>query len=93
MEAARLQKVEDSLSKGINALPSAGTSGKIPGGTVGAGPAPSPAANSGKKLDASLSAPSFTVSNHVSRAFAGRDDAKASVNLADPDGADFTPSK
>lgn len=59
MEAAKLVKVTDSKDKGVNALPSAGSyTGWIAKGTVGSGPAPTPAINSGKKLDSSILAAS-----------------------------------
>ena len=100
MEAARLQKVEDRLDLGTDALRSlAGTqeSGKTPTsglqrGTAGPGPAPTPAKNSGTKLDASFLAPSFTASNGEGRQYNAKDDSKASGSLPDPDGGNFTPS-
>lgn len=74
MEAASLQHVPDSINKGASYLPSAGSSGKIPGGTVGSGPAPTPAPNSGTKLDSSLTAASSAVSSSVSRQYASKED-------------------
>lgn len=75
MEAAKLVKVPDSISRGVNALPSAGCTDKvIPCGTVGSGPAPTPAINSGKKLDNSLLGPSNRVSNGQGRLYKGSPD-------------------
>jgi len=82
MEAARLKPVEDRIDRGINGLPSAGTceQGKsgslcgIPKGTVGAGPAPVPAINSGKELPVSLLGPSQNVSNGAGKLYGGQPD-------------------
>jgi hypothetical protein len=75
MEAAKLVKVSDSIDRGINGLPSGGDSaGKIAKGTVGAGPTPAPAINSGKKLDSSLLGPSNRVSNGQGSLYKGSPD-------------------
>lgn len=75
MDAARLVKVPDSISRGINALPSAGsTSGVLVHGTAGAGPTPTAAPNSGRKLDNSLLAPSNKISNGQGRQYDGSPD-------------------
>lgn len=76
MEAATLVTVTDSISKGASYLPSAGsTAGQIPSGTVGAGPSPTPAINSGTKLNSSLLAASNQVSNGQGKQYASKDDA------------------
>jgi hypothetical protein len=68
-------KVADNIDRGVNALPSAGnTSGVIPSGTVGAGPMPTPAINSDKKLDSSLLAASNKRSNGQGRLYDGSAD-------------------
>jgi hypothetical protein len=72
MDAASLKKVTSNLSLGTNALPSAGgTSGVISRGTVGSGPMPTPAINSGKKLDSALLAASHNRSNGQGRLYDG----------------------
>lgn len=61
MEAASLKKVTSNLSLGVNGLPAAGdTSKSISSGTVGAGPAPTAAINSGRKLDGGPLTAKFT---------------------------------
>jgi hypothetical protein len=61
MQAAKLEKVEDRLDRGTDALRSlAGTEGKIPKGNADVGPAPTPAACSGTKLPDTLLGPRFT---------------------------------
>ena len=58
MDAATLKSVPDSKDKGTNFLPSAGSnSGWIAKGDASSLSAPTPAINSGKKLDSSLLSP------------------------------------
>ena len=48
--AATIKTVTPSISKGSDYLPGQGTTGKIPGQSI-SGPQPTPAQNSGKKID------------------------------------------
>lgn len=74
-EAATLKPVPDSKDKGASFLPSAGElTGWIAKGTVPAGPAPTAAINSGKKLDSSLLAADNRISNGQGREYDGSPD-------------------
>jgi hypothetical protein len=75
MEAAKLKKVEDRIDRGVNAIPAAGeNSGWISKNTIPAGPAPTPAINSGKKLDNTMLGPSNRISNGQGREYDGAPD-------------------
>lgn len=92
MEAARLVSVPDVITRGTNALPSAGSSGKIPGGTAGPGPSPTPAKNSGTELSPTFLAASSTVTNVWGRQHQETDDAQVKGAVTDSQGGDFDPS-
>jgi len=89
MDAASLKKVSSNLSRGTNALPSENI--------AGAGPAPVPAKNSGKKLDNSLFGPSNAISNGQGRQYDGapdrdEDDKALSTSGNGSKGGDFNPA-
>ena len=77
MEAAKLVKVPDSISRGINALPEAGDNGgQIAKNTYPTSgmESPTPAINSGKMLDKSLLGPSNRISNGQGSLYKGQPD-------------------
>lgn len=93
MDAATLIKVPDSVGKGINALPSAGSGGLIAGGTVGPGPQPTPAKNSGTKPggDLTVAKPCY-VSSSLSKQYASPDESDVEASTTDAAGGNFVPS-
>lgn len=79
MDAAKLVKVPDSISRGVNALPSAGgNSGWVATIPVPATPAPK-ADPTPRKLDSGMAAPVFSVSNDTRSDFASGSKATASA--------------
>lgn len=94
MDAASLVKVPDSVGKGINALPAAGPSGTLAAGTVGAGPQPTAAQNSGTKPNGDLTvAKPCYVSSSLSKQYASPDESDVEASTTNASGGDFRPSK
>ena len=88
MDAASLKKVTSNLSQGTNALPSENI--------AGAGPMPTAAPNSGRKLDNSLLGPSTDISNGQGRQYDGapdhdEDEATLKTSGNGSMGGDFNP--
>lgn len=98
MDAAQLKKVTSNLNLGTNALPASGPSDCLPHGTAGAGPTPTAAPNSGRKLDSSsLLAASHSISNGQGRQYDGsadndEDDTPLKTAGNGSTGGDFRPS-
>lgn len=75
MDASTLKPVADVTTKGGDYRPSAGRmNGWITNNEVGSGPAPTPAPNSGRKLDTGMTQASQAVSNGQGSMYDGSPD-------------------